>query len=156
MLHVLVNSAGEQQRVIVGDQPDVPDGLTLVTFGGLDSEPSSTTHRWDAGTRSYVLRATVEDARFKMTAGDFMRRLGFEREAYLHAVRLNPETPLALRAQLETLVLWLGRIVLSGVDLRDPLVPIGVAIMAQVLSAGDQLAEGVEAFTANMMAEVIS
>lgn len=135
--------------VSVGLMPnDVPQGMAYEPLPA--NAVYGVTHVWSDAGREWI--DAPPQLEYTMTAGDFMRRLGFTREAYLHAVRMNASTPIEVRAQLETLVKWLDRIVVSGVDLRDPIVPMGVAIMAAILDAGGQLTEGVEAFTAMMMA----
>ena len=134
--------------VSVGTAPEVvPDGHAVASLP--EGATYGVTHLWNESTRAWRLMPTPEVTR--MTAGDFMRRLGFEREAYLHALRLNASAPLETRAQVETLLQWLNRIVVTGVDLDDPIVPLGVEIMTQVLTAGGRLPEGPDAFRATML-----
>lgn len=134
--------------VSVGTRPDpVPPGLAVAELPA--GAVYGVTHTWQSAPPQWVPMPPAEVTR--MSAGDFMRRLGFARESYLNAVRRNPATPLELGGQLDTLAAWIQRVTTSGVDLDDPLVPVGVELMAQVLANGGQLPEGVAAFRAHML-----
>lgn len=132
----------------VGTAPAVvPEGMALEPLP--DGATYGVTHDWDEATATWTEKAAPEIT--WMTSGDFMRRLGFEREVVLRMVMRDPTTPPMLAAQLDTLSAWLNRIVTSGVDLNDPLVPVGVELMGQVLAGANQLPEGMDAFRASMM-----
>lgn len=127
----------------------LPDGLASAPLpeGGT----ANVTHVWDEDTRAWV---PYVETITRMSAGDFMRRVGFEREVVLRAVMRDPATPITVAAQLDTLSEWLKRIVASGVDLDDPIVPMGVELMGGVLASVNQLPEGLDAFRASMLRRV--
>lgn len=134
--------------VSVGTAPEVvPDGMALAPLP--EGATYGVSHDWDEGTAAWVEKAAPEIT--QMTAGDFMRRLGFEREVVLRMVMRDPTTPPLLAAQLDTLSAWLNRIVTTGVDLDDPLIPTGVELMAHVLAGAGHLPEGLDAFRASML-----
>ncbi|GAB1345023.1 hypothetical protein MASR1M101_41500 [Gemmatimonas sp.] len=132
----------------VGTAPAVvPEGMAIAPLP--EGAVYGVTHVWQEQPPAWVTAPTPEVT--QMTAGDFMRRLGFEREVVLRMVMRDPNTPPMLAAQLDTLSAWLNRIVTTGVDLNDPLVPTGVELMGQVLAGAGVLPEGMDAFRASML-----
>jgi hypothetical protein len=121
----------------------LPDGLGVA--GPFDVVAP---FAWDAET--LTLSSFVQPARTSMKTGNFMRRLGLQREAVLHAVRRNPATPSDTVGVLEALTQWAARE--PRTDVTFDVTQQGVGVMAQVLQSVGQLAEGVEAFTAMMLA----
>lgn len=131
----------------VGTAPDpLPDGTATkpLPVGAV----YGVTHQWNDEAPDWEAITPVAT---QMTAGDFMRRLGFEREVLLRMVMRDASTAPLLGAQLDTLSAWIVRIVTTGVDLNDPLVPQGVELMGQVLNGLGQLPEGMVAFRASML-----
>lgn len=136
--------------VSVGTAPEVvPDGMALAplpvgaTYG--------VSHDWDEGTAAWVVRAP--DVSYTMSRGDWMARLGFERETALNMLRLNPASDLQTRATLATLESALLR--RDEVDVRHAETIAGANILADVLIAiGIETTEGRAAFVAMMLAPV--
>ena len=132
----------------VGTAPEVvPATMALAPLP--EGATYAITHEWDAGARAWAVKGPPEVT--VLSAGDFMRRLGFEREVALRMAMRDPATPLLLVARLDTLSAWLNRIVTTGVDLDDPVVANGTALMATVLHEKGLLPEGPEAFSAGML-----
>jgi hypothetical protein len=131
----------------VGTAPDVvPPGYGVRPMP--DGAVYGVTHEWDEATADWVPAAPIMVPH--MTPGEFARRLGVARETYVNAVRRNPATPLSVAAELDTFAAWLGRV--SEVVVTDPVTIAGVGSLAALLDAGNQLPEGIPAFTAAMLA----
>lgn len=122
----------------------------VLVLDAYDVEPDPAALRYDPGLRAYGAAPVPVTQSALGSRGDFMRRLGFARETYLNAVRLNAASDITTRALLETLLSWLNRV--DGVDVTDPITVAGVAMMAAVLDAGGHIPEGVPTFTAAMLA----
>lgn len=136
MLYVVVQTVtGAQNRA--GVEPlEAGVGETLLTFAGLNADPSSDSHEWSRDLLAYVPRPGYESgpiARTKLTVLEFIRRLSQEENAALNYMRLNPATPLATRAQLETLKEYRDNA--SSIDLEDADTVAGAGVAVDVLIA---------------------
>lgn len=126
----------------------LPDGTATLALP--PGEVAFATVTWQEQPPAWVPKPPTQIV--VMSRGEFMRRLTFDREVLLRVVMNDPATSASLRANLQTLDAWLNRA--SDVDVTDPVTVGGVALMAQVLNAQNALPEGIEAFTAAMLAPV--
>ena len=108
---------------------------------------------WNAGT--LVLELQGPPVRYVMSAGDFMRRVGLEREIVLNMLELDPSTPLQTRATLKTLNAWIQRVTQTGVDVRDPVSATGATIIGSLLHAAGTIPEGVPAFVEMLLTPLV-
>lgn len=79
------------------------EGLPNAELGVVPYEvqPDLDVVMWDAAQRMFVARPPAPPQRV-ISKRRFMGRLSVQEQATLNAIRLNPSTPLEVRAQLET------------------------------------------------------
>jgi hypothetical protein len=160
-LSIIIDKAtGAQKRVAVGaNTVAVLDAQTetYLREDAFDAEPSPFEYAWNAeaaktGTGPFYTAlpgAPTYPPRTKMKTGNFMRRLGLQREAILHAVR-RTSTDFNTIGLLEALTQWAAREPIT--DVTYQVTKDGVSGMADVLLAVGQLPEGKVEFTATMLA----
>lgn len=122
--------------------PDLAADGSSATF--YETRPSGV---WDAAQRMFV----AETVPRLISKRRFMARITVEEYTALNAIRLNPDTPLAVRASLETAQEL--RDMVTEIDLNDPaiafFVPVAIDLLidAGLIAAGDRAAR-IAAWTA--------
>jgi len=136
-----------QTRALKSTGTVVADPLpdTLGVAGPFDVDAP---YAWNPDT--LTLTTYVAPVRTSMKTGNFMRRLGIQREAVLHAIRRTSNDPQVIGI-LEALTQWAARE--PRTDVTFEVTQIGVSNMAQILLAAGALPEGIDAFTAMMLAD---
>lgn len=120
-LYLALNADGSRQRQSALDvaHVDYNEGLEILTLPQYDVEPDETVLRWNAALKDFepiVLAAPTTTP--VMSRGEWMDRIGGSNEELLHQLRLDPASPLALRAKLERFHSELLR--RADVDVRHP------------------------------------
>lgn len=105
---------------------ELPVGLAMNTYADA---PDQTVLQWDAVALDYVTRPPAQ--RFILSPLEFTRRFTLTENAALNMVRLNPDTPLQTKAQLETLRDYLVRA--TNIDLLDGDTIAGASVAVDVL-----------------------
>lgn len=131
MLYVVVQTNTGAQKRVGTTALNAGTGETLLTFAGLNAEPSSEVRVWDRDVLAYVDRPGYQSgpiARTRLTVLEFIRRFTQQENAALNYVRLNSATPLATRAQLETLKEYRDNATSINLEDADTIAGAGVAV----------------------------
>lgn len=118
------------------------EGYAVYESGAPYSDLSQ--YEWSTDTCTLETRVTVAPAAQRtMSASNFMRRLGFEREVALRSLLFVEAVDAQTKGAIATLSAWLDRVIGTEVNLDDPITVRGAGVIADA-----------EAFVAEMRADV--
>lgn len=161
-LFIVVGPDKRQRRLSAVSQtavePIASDEVLLIDLA-RDREPTPDEAVWDptASTHGWYVDVVpvveTPELVYSMSSGDWMARVGMANEAALHAMRIDPTTPIPIRAQLETLKAELDR--RAFVDVRHPSTQYAAPIIADLLvSLGRVQPADRDTFLAQLLAPV--
>lgn len=152
MLYVLTSGAG----ALLGwasspaGLPKAPPSSVVVQLDAWDAPPALP-YVWSPVHRDWVIPPPPAPPR--MTAGDFARRIGLARDSALQSLLHRADVDAATKGDISALLAWLQRVIVTGVDVSDPITQYGAAAIGQLLEvyAPELIPQGREAFVASLL-----